>query len=441
MAWPRSGGLRACFASLLTFLQRKRKRRNARNGRRFALVVDRAPSGPPSVPGRPGRDQARRQGLVRGGRLHRGRMPGAAGVARQRGASARLRHREGRPRRQPAAALSPHLAGVHGQEAARRRREPHLRFRPRLPQPREGGAAFLRVHAARMVPGERALRATDGRRGGADAARRHDARPRPLRLARPHRRSLRRTGKAHRRRGLCPLRRHRSARNAHRRSRRARPRRPRGAGRDARLPRRRRRQLDRHLFPRPRREHRAQPRHGQADHLLRIPGLRGRPLPPGHRRSAPCRALRALCLRRRARQRLRRADRPGRAAPPLHRGDGHQGAHLRRALPARRGLPRRPRPHARGLRHRAGLRAAGGAGQRRPLHRGRSLGPGLDISRSYEDKMSDIVKSSLIIGVAIFLHGLLTGGSISSSDGFTSVKLSSFGTVSLCNYGQGCKNY
>lgn len=55
--------------------------------------------------------------------------------------------------------------------------------------------------------------------------------------------------------------------------------------------------------------------------------------------------------------------------------------------------------------------------------------------------MSNLVKSSLIIATAIVLHGLLTGGSISSSDGFTTVKMSVFGTVSLCNYGQGCKNY
>ncbi|CAI9403330.1 hypothetical protein ANOBCDAF_01091 [Pleomorphomonas sp. T1.2MG-36] len=55
--------------------------------------------------------------------------------------------------------------------------------------------------------------------------------------------------------------------------------------------------------------------------------------------------------------------------------------------------------------------------------------------------MSSMVKSALIIGAAICIHGLLTGGSISSSDGFTSVKMSSFGTVSLCTYGQGCKNY
>ena len=44
------------------------------------------------------------------------------------------------------------------------------------------------------------------------------------------------------------------------------------------------------------------------------------------RRSAARRALRALCLRRRARQRLRRAHRRGRAAPPLRGGDGGEGS-------------------------------------------------------------------------------------------------------------------
>ena len=58
------------------------------------------------------------------------------------------------------------------------------------------------------------------------------------------------------------------------------------------------------------------------------------------------RTLRALCLRRRARQRLRRADRPGRAAPALRGGDGREAARPRRALSARRGFPCRARSDA-----------------------------------------------------------------------------------------------
>ena len=53
---------------------------------------------------------------------------------------------------------------------------------------------------------------------------------------------------------------------------------------------------------------------------------------PQARRSARRRTFRALCLRRGARQRLRRTDRPGRTAPPLRDRDGREAAHLRRAL-------------------------------------------------------------------------------------------------------------
>ena len=53
-----------------------------------------------------------------------------------------------------------------------------------------------------------------------------------------------------------------------------------------------------------------------------------------------------------------------------------EGAALRRALPARRGLPRRPRPHAAGERHRARLRPAGDAGDRRAHDRARAVGAG-----------------------------------------------------------------
>ena len=77
------------------------------------------------------------------------------------------------------------------------------------------------------------------------------------------------------------------------------------------------------------------------------------------------RTLRALCLRRRTRQRLRRTHRSGRTARPLRSRDGGEAAHLRRALSDRRGFPRRPRAHAAGQRRRARLRPPGDAGNRR----------------------------------------------------------------------------
>ena len=81
---------------------------------------------------------------------------------------------------------------------------------------------------------------------------------------------------------------------------------------------------------------------------------------PTAARPARGRAVRALCLRRRARQRLRRADRRGRAAPPLRGRDGREDAGLwRDAIRSTRiswqRLPQMPR----GQRHRARLRPAG----------------------------------------------------------------------------------
>ena len=58
-------------------------------------------------------------------------------------------------------------------------------------------------------------------------------------------------------------------------------------------------------------------------------------------RPARRRAVRALRLRGRAGQRLRRTDRPGRAAPAVRGRDGEEAAALRRALSDRRGFPRR----------------------------------------------------------------------------------------------------
>ncbi len=89
--------------------------------------------------------------------LRRGRDPDPAGLARQRDPPARLRDRTRRPRRPPTAALSAHVAGIHLQEAARRRRDEAVHLRPRVPQPRAWRAAPSRIHDAGMVPRPRAL--------------------------------------------------------------------------------------------------------------------------------------------------------------------------------------------------------------------------------------------------------------------------------------------
>ncbi len=85
-------------------------------------------------------------------------------------------------------------------------------------------------------------------------------------------------------------------------------------------------------------------------------------------RSARRRAVRTLCLRRRAGELLRRTDRRRRAAPPLRGRHGGQQRLYGRALSDRRGFPRRPRhmPPASGAA--LGLRPAGDAGP--PVRRG-----------------------------------------------------------------------
>ena len=112
----------------------------------------------------------------------------------------------------------------------------------------------------------------------------------------------------------------------------------RGGGRH---PHRRRRHLGRYFQPRAGREA-SSPNLGLGratildEYPAREAALARPPRDPARRR-----ALRALCLRRRARQRLRRTHRPGRAAPPLRARDGREAARLRRALSDRRGFPRR----------------------------------------------------------------------------------------------------
>jgi hypothetical protein len=101
---------------------------------------------------------------------------------------------------------------------------------------------------------------------------------------------------------------------------------------------------------------------GRATILCEYPDRRGGPGPAQARRPARGRALRALCLRRRAGQRLRRTDRRRRAAPPLRGRDGREGPGLRRTLSAGRGLPGGAGDHARGVGLGPGLRPAGDAG-------------------------------------------------------------------------------
>ncbi len=74
--------------------------------------------------------------------------------------------------------------------------------------------------------------------------------------------------------------------------------------------------------PAPVGEGRAEPRPRPADLPHRLSRQRGGAGAPFPARPAGRRAVRALRLRRRARQRLRRTDRPGRAAPPLRGGHG-----------------------------------------------------------------------------------------------------------------------
>ena len=82
-------------------------------------------------------------------------------------------------------------------------------------------------------------------------------------------------------------------------------------------------------------------------------------------RSARRGAVRALCLRRGARERLRRTDRCRRAAPALRAAMDEKQRDLWRALSDRRGVSRRARRDAAGKRRRARLRPAGDAGHRR----------------------------------------------------------------------------
>ena len=97
---------------------------------------------------------------------------------------------------------------------------------------------------------------------------------------------------------------------------------------------------------------------GRATILCEYPACSAALARPLAVRPARRRAVRAVCLRRRARQCLRRADRPRRAASPPGGRDGREAAPVRRALSDRRGVPRGARPHAAGQRR--GARASTG---------------------------------------------------------------------------------
>src|SRR5579862_1519966 len=145
------------------------------------------PRAPPPVPRRPRAHHQRRQRLVRGGGVHRGRYAGAAGESLHGAASPGLRHDAGDAGGRARPALSPHLARIRHQEAAGGRDGAHLPARPRLPEPRAGGRPRAGIHDARMVPRGSAAGGIGGRLRGAAMARMHgggdvDARLRRTRL-------------------------------------------------------------------------------------------------------------------------------------------------------------------------------------------------------------------------------------------------------------------
>ena len=115
-------------------------------------------------------------GVVCGPRFCRGRDRDPAGLARQRGAPACLRDRADCTRHQPDAALPAHLAGICRQEAARRGRAAAVHLRARVPQSRTHRAASPRIHDARVVSRQRALRHAHRRLRGADVCRRGSGR-------------------------------------------------------------------------------------------------------------------------------------------------------------------------------------------------------------------------------------------------------------------------
>ena len=127
-----------------------------------------------------------------------------------------------------------------------------------------------------------------------------------------------------------------------------------------------RRHLGRHLRQAADGADRAEARQRPRDAADRLSGERGAARARLGRRSTHRRALRALLLRRRARQRLRRIDRPRVAAPAPRSRDGQEARALRRALSDRRRLHRRAGAHAARVRLRHGLRSASSCWRRAP---------------------------------------------------------------------------
>ena len=123
---------------------------------RLAVLAEGPPRRPAASPARAGASREPAPPPFRGRGFHRGRAGGVAGLARQRDASAWLRHAHDRPGRRPSPSLSPYVAGICDEKAAGGGRDAHFRFCPGLSQSRARRAAFAGVHDGGMVPRRRA---------------------------------------------------------------------------------------------------------------------------------------------------------------------------------------------------------------------------------------------------------------------------------------------
>src|SRR5262249_43725307 len=316
----------------------------------------------------PARAHANCRGLAaifRGAGFRRGRDRDAGAFAGERNPSPRLRNRSGSANGYARAILSANLARIRLQKIAGGRRTAHRRVRPLVSQPRARRPAPSRIHHGRMVSGPGALRGPDGGLRSYSCARGGGGGLEAVLVPRSRHRSVRRARAADGGGSVCVPRRHRSLGNAaaaaRGRLRRRRPcrRRPHGG----------RRYLGRHFQPRAGREDRTSPRARARDDPLRISGGAIAARPAEKPRATARRALRALRLRGRACERLRRTHRRGRATQTAPTPDGGKGAHLRSALSDRRGFSERPCGDAGGLRDCARLRSAGAARDRSRSHR------------------------------------------------------------------------
>ena len=245
-------------------------------------------------------------------RLCRGRDRGAANLARQRDASACFRDRARGAGRHGVAALSAHLAGIRLQEVTGRGRAAHRRIRQSVSQSRARRAAPSRIHDDRMVSRARAVFGLDGglRRAGAEGGR--DRGRTAIQFSRPRRRSVCRAGAddALRKRSRAL-----PASISWRRCRTGKPDRD-GSARAAQAAGIRVAEDDHwgDIFSKVLVERiEGKLGIGRATILDEYPAVLSALARPAQR-SARRRAFRALCLRRRARQRFRRAHRSRRAA-------------------------------------------------------------------------------------------------------------------------------